>query len=221
MKYRFSLEPLNTKGSLSDPGGRFNIGAIDTARFAVFAGLYLAFDKSTALAELFGRRHAERQALTPEELALTSPNSVTVVSASGELESALDVCKQNNLLSFRNLISPFSVSKNLIRKAKTLGISSPQLVRTVEEMAESLLSQHWRLWPMQLNIPAPSQIFGRIVMDAGIEGIAYTSVLTQKPCLVIYPQNFENSSSFIELDDPVPADTVQKRIDRSTFRNFV
>jgi hypothetical protein len=59
------------------------------------------------------------------------------------------------------------------------------------------------------------------VSDAGMEGIVYTSVLTRKPCLVIYPQNFANSSSFVELDDALPDTTVQRRIDSTTFKKFV
>ena len=89
VKYKYSLDPLSTKGSRVDPGGRFNIGAIDTTRFVVFPGLYLARDKGTALAELLGRSDTD-QPLTPEELALTNPNSVTVVSVSGNLESVFD-----------------------------------------------------------------------------------------------------------------------------------
>lgn len=89
VKYRYSLDPLSTKGSLVDPGGRFNIGAIDTARYPVFPALYLASDKGTALAELLGR-DKPGSLLGAEELALTKPDSVTAVSVSGKLESALD-----------------------------------------------------------------------------------------------------------------------------------
>jgi len=37
----------------------------------------------------------------------------------------------------------------------------------------------------------------------------------------VYPQNFANSSAFIEIDDPVPAETVKKRIDASSFKDFI
>ncbi len=43
--YRYCLEPLSTKGSLVDPGGRFNIGLIDPSRFPPFPALYVASDK--------------------------------------------------------------------------------------------------------------------------------------------------------------------------------
>jgi hypothetical protein len=109
VKYRYSLHPLSAKGSLRVPGGRFNVGEIDTARFPVFPGLYLACDKVTALAELFGQRDAEGQPLTPEELALTKSASVTVVSVSGKLESVLDIGDQDNLAGFVNLIKGFKL----------------------------------------------------------------------------------------------------------------
>jgi RES domain len=102
VKYRYCLVPLSTKGSLSDPGGRFNIGAIDPSRFPVFPALYLASDKKTALAELLGR-DGPADSLTPEELALTKPTSITVVSVSGKLESVLDVRDAKNLASFATL----------------------------------------------------------------------------------------------------------------------
>ncbi|MGH9516316.1 MAG: hypothetical protein ACRD3P_11640 [Terriglobales bacterium] len=33
VRYKYSLNPLSAKGSLVDPGGRFNIGAIDSTRY--------------------------------------------------------------------------------------------------------------------------------------------------------------------------------------------
>jgi hypothetical protein len=36
VKYKYSLDPLSTKGSLVDPGGRFNIGAMTRRAFPCF-----------------------------------------------------------------------------------------------------------------------------------------------------------------------------------------
>lgn len=220
VKYRYSLDPLSTKGSLVDPGGRFSIGAINTARYPVFPALYLASDKGTALAELLGR-DKPGNSLTAEELALTKPDSVTAVSLSGKLESVLDSLESKNLTGFVNLIKDFKLSRALIAKAKRLGFPSLSLINSVSLMMENLLSPNWRAWPMQFDVPSVPQIFGRIVMDAGIEGIIYSSVLTEKPCLVVYPQNFPSTSSFVELDDPTPAKTVRTRIDATTYKGFV
>lgn len=51
VKYRYGLHPLCVIGSLSDPGGRFNIGDFNAQTFEPFPALYLAEDKSTAMAE--------------------------------------------------------------------------------------------------------------------------------------------------------------------------
>lgn len=221
VKYKYSLSPLSAKGSLTEPGGRFNVGGIDPTRLPVFAGLYLAADKGTALAKLLGQRDNQGQQLTAEEQALTKTASVTVVSVSGELESALDARNEENLTGFVGLIKGFRLSNGLIREAKALGTAPPRLVTTARELKGELESPNWRGWAWLCDVPASSQIFGQIVMNAGIEGIIYISTLTHKACLVVYPQNFANSSSFIELDDPAPSDSVQKRIDHSTFTHFV
>ena len=52
MKYRWGNKPLSARGSLQDPGGRFNIGEIDTTRFPPFSGLYIASDKETSIQEI-------------------------------------------------------------------------------------------------------------------------------------------------------------------------
>jgi hypothetical protein len=220
VKYRYSLDPLSTKGSVVDPGGRFNIGEIDTARYPVFPALYLASDKGTALAELLGR-DLPGSSLTAEELALTKPDSVTAVSVSAKLESVLDGREGKNLAGFVNLIKDFKLSTPLIAKARRLGLPPKLLIRTVSLMMKALQDRNWREMPMQYDNPSASQIFGRTVLDAGIEGIIYNSVLTHKPCLAIYPQNFPNSFSVVELDDPAPTQNVQTRIDATTFENFL
>lgn len=74
---------------------------------------------------------------------------------------------------------------------------------------------------MLYDVPAGTQVFGSIALDAGIEGIVYKSVMTGSECLALFPQNFVNSSSYIELDDPAPTDDVPRRIDSSNFNRFL
>lgn len=219
VKYKYCLSPLSTKGSLVDPGGRFNIGAIDSARFPIFPALYLASDKKTALAELLGR-DGPANSFTAEEIALTKPTSITVVSVSGRLESVLDVREAKNLAGFVDLIKSFNLPIKLHLKAKKVGLEA-KLVRTTGQLVKELSSLRWREWPMAYDVPASPQMFGRIVLDAAVEGILYESVLTSKPCLAIYPQNFQDSSSFIEIDGPCPSELVYKRMDSTSFKNFL
>ena len=218
VKYRYSLDPLSVQGSLSDPGGRFNVGRIDPARYPVFAGLYIASDKGTALAEVLGRDE-NAGSLTPEELALTKSDSITIVSVSGRLESALDIRERTNLVPFVNLVKSFKLSRTLVRRARKLG-QPVLLVRTAKLLRDALEQHDWRNWPMLFDVPATSQIFGGLVQDAGIEGIRYNSAITGRECVAIFPQNFLNSSSFLQLDDPVPTETIQARVDSSNFRRL-
>lgn len=211
VKYKYALDPLGTNGSLVDPGGRFNIGAIDRTRYPVFAALYIASDKGTALAELLGRS-VTGNLLTAEEVALTKPDSIAAVSMSGRLEAVLDVHDDRNLAAFVALIKGFRLSSALSSKARRLGFPL-QLIRTVQVLTNVLHAPDWRNWPTQFDVPAAGQTFGRIVFDAQIEGILYKSVLTEKPCLALYPQNFRNSSSYVELDDQAPSGIVQRRLD--------
>ena len=52
IRYKYANEPFSIAGSLTDPGGRFNIGDIKPSYFPPFPALYLAFDKATAMQEL-------------------------------------------------------------------------------------------------------------------------------------------------------------------------
>lgn len=219
IRYKYSLVPLSTKGSLVDPGGRFNVGDIDRARYPTFPALYIASDKGTALAEVLGREKGTGS-LTPEELALTKPDSITAVSVSGKLESVIDIRNRDNLGGFVNLIKDFRLSKSLIAKARRLGFPL-RLIKTTTELGAALEQPDWRNWPMVYDVPTACQVFGSLAMNAGIEGILYSSTITHRACLAIFPQNFLNSSSFIELDDAVPDVKVQRRIDSSNFKEVV
>jgi RES domain-containing protein len=214
VKYRYALHPLGTDGSLRDPGGRFNIGEIDPIHYPIFPALYIASDKGTALAELLGRVTGGSGPLTPEELALTRPDSIAVASVSGHLDTVLDVGDNDNLAPFVALIKSFRPSPALRSMATKLGFRV-NLIRTVQELGRALHHSEWRSWPSLYDVPTTSQIFGRIALDAQVEGILYKSVLTQKTCLAIYHQNFQNSSSYVELDDSVPLDLIVRRLDSS------
>lgn len=76
---------------------------------------------------------------------------------------------------------------------------------------------------MQRDIPSNSQIFGQIVRSAKIEGILYPSKMSngkQKLCIAIFPENFDDSNSFVEIEDDVPESVTNKRLDQYSYRNF-
>ena len=218
IKWKYATEPLSVKGSLIDPGGRFNIGGINSAQFPPFPALYLASDKDTAIQELLTPPIAptsKKVMLDPLDLALTDASSITIVSLSGHLNTIINLKEPQSLQQFVDLIKDFTVSEALKNAAKAVRENEPVLIRTVPMLIDALLHPNWRLWPMQFDLPATPQIFGQLVCETGIEGILYTSKYTSKDCLAIFPQNFEEGS-FIELDDETPPGTKICRLDHKT-----
>ncbi len=214
--YEWCTKPLSSRGSLIDPGGRFNIGDIDPDRFPIFPALYIASDKATALQEHLGQDEEHHSKLSAYELALSNPQSVSIVSLSGKIENIIDLTDKKSLNSFCSLIKDFKIPISLQKSARELKLPPPTAAKTVDQILLTLLEPNWRSQPMQFDIPANSQIFGQIVSSAGIEGILYPSKMNGEPCLAIFPKNFKNSPSFIKLDDPAPPETKITILDSTT-----
>jgi RES domain-containing protein len=219
-RWKYALHPLSTAGSVKYGGGRFNVGEIDQSRFSVFPALYLAQDKGTALQEALGQGSGPSHGLTPEEIALTNPQSEVIVSVSGVLEEVIDLTNADSLQEFVNLVGTLKVSASLLREATKVNLD-PNIVRSIQNVGELLttfLEPNWRQFPQIADIPANSQIFGELVRSAKIGGILYPSKLSGKQCLTIYPSNFKDTSSLLHLDDEAPTSSVVSHIDRSNWQ---
>jgi hypothetical protein len=221
VKYKYALEPLLVRGSLVDPGGRFNIGDIEPIQFRPFPALYIAADKKTSFQELLSQDIGSGNKKDALDFALARQDSIATVSLSGSLDSVINLAHPKRLEKFVNLIKGFSVPEHLVKTAREIGLPPPELVRDATSLMAALLDNNWRGWPMQFDVPATSQIFGQLVAQVGIEGIAFPSKFTGKNCLAAFPQNFEGSDSFIELDDPSPADVSFRRLDSKSCRKIV
>lgn len=217
VKYKYALEPFSVTGSLIDPaGGRFNIGDINSSQFPPFPALYLTGDKNTAHQELLCQKIDPGQENRAFDFALTNPASVVNISLSGSLSSIINLREPEKLQPFVDLIKDFSIPDYLKKTAKNIGEHEPDLIRSVPKLINSLQDPNWRLWPMQFDVPVASQIFGQLVSEAGIEGILYPSKFTDKDCLAVYPQNFEEGS-FIQMDDTAPPEIKIRRLDVTTW----
>lgn len=67
---------------------------------------------------------------------------------------------------------------------------------------------------MQVDIPAPSQIFGQLALGAGAEGIRFASSKTKKPCLNLA------DASFVQLDGAAPTGVEHTWLDSTNWRDF-
>lgn len=208
VRYQFTLSPFSPKGSLIEPGGRFNIPQINPDQIPPFPALYIAEDKETTLQEA-GQGAKKKGPLSSLDLALIRKESITIVAVKGCLGSFIDLSKPQSLKKFLNLIKNFSIPARLLQEAKQLKIQSPIQVKNLETLMKTLLEPNWRVMPMQFDIPANCQIFGQMVAHAGIEGILYPSKFTGKKCLAIFPHNF-NSESFIAVDGEFPAEAIAR-----------
>lgn len=218
VKWKYSLHPLSTTGSLAFIGGRFNAGIDINSAISSFPALYLAVDKDTALQETLGLTEVDDSRLSARELALINPQSEVIVSVSGELEKVFNLTDASNLDTFVELTKRFKLSPALIELAKHLGLPRPRIVKRSKDLLDTLLLEDWRKAPMIGDVPSNSQIFGRLIYQAGIEGILYPSSLAGKDCLAIFPNNFAVTSSYIMLDDEPPHASVPSRIDGTNWR---
>lgn len=218
--YRYTLAPLSVAGSLKSEGGRFNIGArLSPGAFTPFPALYLGEDYATAYFERFGQTPDTTTAgLSGAELALRRPGSFTQIRVRGRLDLMLDLGDPQALKPFVEVIRSFVLPTNVSALARQLGLRRPPgLVRSVPGLQRQLLHRNWRMLPMQFDLPANTQVFGRIAAAAGIHGILYPSARREgKRCLALYPQNWRHSGSFIEVADPVPPEARVVRLDAMT-----
>ena len=215
-----SLTPLSTRGSvLTDPGGRFNVGDIDASKFPSFPALYLASDHATALLEKFGPAD-ETRGLASNDYALRPSTSYSCLLLRGELESIIDLNEPQRLEPFVDIIKTFEIPKDLPKRAQQLGLENPSLVRSATDLVSVLTTVTWRVFPMQFDVPSTSQIFGRLAMSAGVEGILYPSSKTGHECLAIFPTKI-SGKSFVELESPVPDAVRHRRLDADTFQDFL
>ena len=216
VKYKYSLHPLCSIGSIAPPGGRFNVGDVNSSIKQVHA-LYIASDKDTALQEALGQEPVKGQTLSARELALTNPQSETIVSVTGQLDYLLDLRTHHALTRFISLIKNFKISPALKKEAKRLGLHEPKVIDKATLLHGVLMTPNWRHLAALFDIPWNSQIFGNLCAEAGVHGIAYKSSKNGKECMAIFPLNFAGGTSIVVIDDEAPVQVKVTRLDATNF----
>lgn len=168
VNYRYSLEPLPARGSLSN-GVRFNIGAdLDVGQFAPFSALYIASNYDFAYAECFGIADPG-VTLKPHELALRGSSSFSSVVLNGDVQALLDLRDVACIKGFAQIIGKFRLNQELQQLARELGMKGPLLLASVRDLHDDLLGS-WRGMPSQYGLPANSQLFARYQHKEGRPG---------------------------------------------------
>lgn len=218
--YKYSNELLSTRGSLIK-GGRFNIGNdLNSRKFPPFPALYMAKDYNTAYAEYYGVSRFASGGLSGQDIALEAMKSFAAVKLSFELVDIFDLSKVSNLNAFTNIISKFELPDDLKRLGKSIKLKRPWLTRNSERLRDSLLASGWRYPPMQFEIPSSSQIFGRLLRNAGMEGVKYPSTKGSGKCIAIFTENLDGSDSFVELEDEAPTSVTHTRLHSGNWKQL-
>lgn len=218
--YKYTLDPLSTLGSISDIGGRFNLGkALGSASFTCFNALYIANNIKTAYNERFGNHSSKK--LSGFDLALQSENSFSTFMLEGCVENLFDLTNANNLKRFMKVTKTFGISREIREIAKELGIATPQMIHLASELKNHLMQTNWRHLPMQFDMPSNSQVFGRLLFEAGYDGVIYNSSFNTGKCIAIFPKNIENSDTSVSIVGDAPSKEVNTVFDANTWRKFV
>jgi len=170
------------------------------------------------MVETLGQGGAE-QKLSGLEFALTKTDSISAVSVRGVLESVINLNNLERLDRFVRLIKDFVVAGKLTHLTQESGWVPPELIRTLPQFKEAMLHRDWQQWANLYEVPIASQIFGQLVMSAGIEGIVFPSKFNGHDNLAIFPQAFVGDS-VIELAGEIPTTVKVRRLDASTAKNL-
>lgn len=209
--WRYSKKPLSAYGSTIGAGGRFNTGnAADNVAPSAFPALYIAENGRVAHREFFGMNASDRRGLSPKELTRLSDRDYVSTQVNGVLHKIVDISNSGKLAGIAAVLSKFSVSDDIQELAVKAGIRPRSLVLSVDQLVATLQEVKWRGWPTQFGIPSNSQVFGKLVWEAGYDGILFRSTKRGGRCLAIYPQNFAHGDSAVWLAGNAPPGTVTK-----------
>ena len=210
---KYAINPLSGKGSIENAiGGRFNIGKIKEGRFPVFPAIYLGKEKKTCIKEVYEGM----------EQFFSSPEGNVFFRVSGYVNSVLDITKKGSLDKFLKIIKTIRLSQTLKNRANKLRhLENRKSLQNITQLKKQLYNKNWRREPSVFDVPAPSQIFGRLAKDAGIEAVIYKSTKQSRSglCMAVFPENFKNSDSYLVVED-CPKDIINKKMDSETYESF-
>jgi hypothetical protein len=204
VRTRYALAPLCCVGSLQQ-SGRFNYAKDLDSRFPRFPSLYIAEDRATAHCEMFQISGREPFNFSVAEMNFQPEASIAAYSLRGQVAQVFDLTKEDNLLPFLEATQGFTISADLRKLEKAWGIGTRSVASTPTQLISTFMDKAWRAFPMYADIPANSQVFGRLLMDAGFEGVLYRSVRQEGGrALAIFTRNLAQSSTYVQVHDAPP-----------------
>lgn len=218
--WRYTNDPLSAAGSLTNYGGRFNIGAdVDNAIHARWPALYIAENQETAYREKFGLNKGDRiDGLSGDELALTTDGSHTAVRLDGHLDLVFDLAQPGVLEPLCAVLRKMTVPAEARQLHKRLKLPGPSdmMIRSASRLLKEALVVNWRAQPAQFGLPAVSQILASLIVDAGYEAVLYPSTKGGGKCVAVFPHRLSSDATFVSVSDVAPESVKHTRLDMST-----
>jgi hypothetical protein len=220
VSYRFCLSPLSAAGSLTEYGGRFNIGMdVDKAIRAPWPALYIGENFETVFREKFQLDpDATVGGLSPDELALTPGGSFTAVNLDGHLMQVFDLEQAGALDGLCKVLRKMKMPAEARKIQRRLKMADRDvlMVQTSDRLLSEVLVRNWRVSPVQFGLPAISQILAGIILDAGFEAIRFRSTKGGGSCLAVFPHKLSADVSHVVLTDAAPPEVEHGRLDMNT-----
>ena len=209
--WRYSDQPLNSYGSTRGEGGRFNYtDFMDNVDSEPFPALYIGQTRTVAEREFHGYDGGKRGELSANDLALLPNRNVSIISLVGHLENYIDLTRTSGLKEFASIIQTYAVSKRVTDLAKSAGRPPRVLVNSVKKLLATLYEKNWRGYVMNHGLPSGSQIFGKLVWEAGYNGIVYRSTKGAGRCIAVFPQNLSDSNTVIRISGDVKKGAIKE-----------
>jgi hypothetical protein len=201
VNFAYCCDVLSPAGSLRRVGQRFNVGSdVDALRFPAFPALYLAENFETAFREYHGLPKGRRiDGLRRDELSLEDPGCWTALQVTGQVDRAFDLTTNGNLGGVCQVLARFNRAARTGRAARRPGKPGLASVGSPTGLLRTLMEANWKSWPIHFDVPANSQVFARMVVEAGFEGILYRSAKGAGKCLAVFTRRLEKSGSRIAL----------------------
>lgn len=221
--YQYSHQPLSAAGSIKGIGGRFNIGRELNPKLNPFHALYFAEDAPTAFHEYFGMSLSEtKNGLSAMDLALTPTKSFASIQFDGVLQNVLDATSPKRLKSFCEAFRDFSINPKLKSLLAGTAITPMKIIPDAELLLANIETSNWRELGVQLGIPSNSQVFGRLVFEAGYDGIVYrSSRLKGRRCACIFLENLMHSETTLSLSDSAPTSETICQLNSETWPKLI
>jgi hypothetical protein len=152
-------------------------------------------------------------------LDLEDSGSWATLSLVGRVGNVFDLTKLANLRGVCKIFARFNLSSRVRELEILANRQRTTLVRTPDELLNGMMRDDWRAWPVHFDVAANSQVFARMLIEAGFEGVLYRSAQGAKRCLAIFTRQLSNSDSFVELHGDRPNGIDHARIDASNCQD--